>query len=160
MAVSIQLGLVSVIYYWLFDLIVAILCLCSTNLCSLSIIWIIWYKTDRAGERRGEIDYLIKDTSWIADILNWQQKMVVQAPATILFSLFYMVFCTGEMECDTSCKKYLFAGFLCQFREFRGAGLSPEAFLSFGDWLGSEEIRWLRFLGRWSMFIWTFHLFF
>ena len=40
----------------------------------------------------------------------------------------------------------LIVGFLCQFREFRGAGLSPEAFLSIGDWIGSEEIRWLRFL--------------
>jgi len=56
--------------------------------------------------------------------------MAVQAPATILFSLFFMVFCTG---------------FLCQFREFRGAGLSPEAFLSIGDWLGSEEIRFVRY---------------
>ena len=70
--------------------------------------------------------------------------MAVQAPATILFSLFYMVFCTGEIKCATISNNDSIIGFLCQFREFRGAGLSPEAFLSFGDWLGSEEIRWLQ----------------
>ena len=67
-------------------------------------------------------------------------RMVVQASATILFSLFYLVFCTGTLPSiykltDRS------SGFICQFREFRGAGISPEAFLSMRDWLGSEEIR-------------------
>lgn len=50
----------------------------------------------------------------------------MQAPAVQIFTLFYAIFCTG---------------FVCQFREFRGAGLSPEAVLTLGDWLGSEEIR-------------------
>jgi len=56
--------------------------------------------------------------------------MMVEAPATAIFSIFYSVFCTG---------------FLCQFREFRGSGLSPEALLATGDWLGSEQIRFLRY---------------
>jgi len=50
----------------------------------------------------------------------------VDAPATIVFSLFYAVFCTG---------------FIYQSKEFSGAGLSPEIFLSYNDWIGSEELR-------------------
>jgi len=56
--------------------------------------------------------------------------MGVQAPATMVFTLFYAIFCTG---------------FVCQFREFCGAGLSPESVLSWGDWVGSEEIRFFHY---------------
>lgn len=52
----------------------------------------------------------------------------VDAPATIVFSLFYIVFSLG---------------FVYQFKEFVGAGLSPDNLLSIGDWIGSEEIRFV-----------------
>jgi hypothetical protein len=32
-------------------------------------------------------------------------------------------------------------GFIYQSKEFSGAGLSPEIFLSYNDWIGSEELR-------------------
>jgi len=35
------------------------------------------------------------------------------------------------------------AGFAYQSKEFVGAGLSPENILSFRDWIGSEEIRFV-----------------
>jgi len=54
----------------------------------------------------------------------------VDAPATIVFSLFYAVFCTG---------------FIYQSKEFSGAGLSPEVFLSYNDWIGSEELRFFTY---------------
>jgi len=50
----------------------------------------------------------------------------MDAPATIVFSLFYIIFCTG---------------FIYQSKEFSGSGLNPEAFLSYNDWIGSEEIK-------------------
>jgi hypothetical protein len=37
----------------------------------------------------------------------------------------------------------MFAGFAYQSKEFVGAGLSPENILSFRDWIGSEEIRFV-----------------
>jgi hypothetical protein len=37
----------------------------------------------------------------------------------------------------------IFAGFAYQSKEFVGAGLSPENILSFRDWIGSEEIRFV-----------------
>ena len=33
------------------------------------------------------------------------------------------------------------SGFVYQSREFNSAGLSPEALLTYNDWIGSEEIR-------------------
>eukprot|EP00092_Neocalanus_flemingeri_P031314 GFUD01034010.1.p1 GENE.GFUD01034010.1~~GFUD01034010.1.p1 ORF type:complete len:413 (-),score=79.34 GFUD01034010.1:82-1263(-) len=54
----------------------------------------------------------------------------IDAPATIVFSLFYAVFCTG---------------FIYQSKEFSGAGLSPEIFLSYNDWIGSEELRFFNY---------------
>jgi len=54
----------------------------------------------------------------------------IDAPATIVFSLFYAVFCTG---------------FIYQSKEFSGAGLSPEIFLSYNDWIGSEEMRFFSY---------------
>ena len=33
------------------------------------------------------------------------------------------------------------SGFIFQFREFDSAGVSPEALLSYNDWVGSEEVR-------------------
>merc|ERR550519_305967 len=47
-----------------------------------------------------------------------------------LFSHFYAVFCTG---------------FIYQSKEFSGAGLSPEVFLSYNDWIGSEELRFFTY---------------
>ena len=32
-------------------------------------------------------------------------------------------------------------GFIYQSKEFSGAELSPEIFLSYNDWIGSEELR-------------------
>lgn len=52
----------------------------------------------------------------------------VEAPATIVFTLFYVVFSLG---------------FAYQSKEFVGAGLSPENILSFRDWIGSEELRFV-----------------
>ena len=49
--------------------------------------------------------------------------------------VFFLIFINWHYLTDCS------SGFICQFREFRGAGISPEAFLSMRDWLGSEEIR-------------------
>ena len=36
-------------------------------------------------------------------------------------------------------------GFIYQSKEFSGAGLSPEAFLSYNDWIGSEELRFFNY---------------
>jgi hypothetical protein len=52
----------------------------------------------------------------------------IDAPATIVFTLFYGLFCTG---------------FVYQSKEFSGAGISPENFLSYRGWMGSEEIRFV-----------------
>ncbi len=53
----------------------------------------------------------------------------MEAPAGVLFSIFYALFC---------------AGFVLQFREFRGAGLSPENLLS-GLIACSEEVTLVEF---------------
>ena len=66
------------------------------------------------------------------------------APATIVFSLFYAVFCTGKDSLQVSRQELIFlpiSGFIYQSKEFTGAGLSPEVFLSYNDWIGSEELR-------------------
>jgi len=52
----------------------------------------------------------------------------IEAPATIVFSLFYALFCTG---------------FVYQSKEFSGAGITPENFLSYRDWVGSEDMRFI-----------------
>lgn len=54
----------------------------------------------------------------------------MEASSSIVFSLFYTVFCTG---------------FLYQAKEFIGAGLSPESLLSINDWIGSEEMRFFKY---------------
>ncbi|XP_023344212.1 transmembrane protein 129 [Eurytemora carolleeae] len=54
----------------------------------------------------------------------------VDAPATIVFSLFYFIFCIG---------------FVYQSKEFVGLGLSPENILSIKDWVGSEEMDFVNF---------------
>ena len=38
-----------------------------------------------------------------------------------------------------------YLGFIYQSKEFSGAGLSPEAFLSYNDWIGSEEVRFFSY---------------
>lgn len=52
----------------------------------------------------------------------------IEAPATIVFSVFYALFCTG---------------FVYQSKEFIGAGITPENLLSTRDWVGSEEMRFI-----------------
>lgn len=54
----------------------------------------------------------------------------IDAPATIVFTLFYSLFCTG---------------FVYQSKEFSGAGITPENFLSCCDWIGSEDIRFVHY---------------
>jgi len=54
----------------------------------------------------------------------------MEASAAVIFSIFYTIFCTG---------------FLYQAKEFASAGISPEGFLSFRDWIGSEEIRFFQY---------------
>lgn len=57
-------------------------------------------------------------------------KFGLEASASVIFSLFYFIFCIG---------------FIFQFREFDSAGLSPEALLSYNDWIGSEEVRFFSY---------------
>jgi len=52
------------------------------------------------------------------------------ATSSAIFSIFYFIFCLG---------------FVYQSREFRSAGISPEAILSYNDWIGSEEVRFFSF---------------
>jgi len=53
------------------------------------------------------------------------QRFGIEASASAVFSIFYFIFCLG---------------FIYQSREFDSAGISPEAILSYNDWIGSEEI--------------------
>ena len=54
--------------------------------------------------------------------------MAVQAPATILFSLFYMVFCTGEMKCGKKLKMMKFQVFYVNFENFAEQVLAQKHF--------------------------------
>ena len=69
----------------------------------------------------------------------------VDAPATIVFSLFYAVFCTGKRSLEDEKMTGYTLGFIYQSKEFSGAGLSPEVFLSYNDWIGSEELRFFTY---------------
>lgn len=65
----------------------------------------------------------------------------VDAPAGVLFTIFYSLFS---------------AGFLLQFREFRGAGLSPDNLL--GSLIGcSEEVTLIEFHLRKTAFTMVAH---
>lgn len=52
------------------------------------------------------------------------------ATSSAIFSIFYFIFCLG---------------FVYQSREFYSAGISPEAILSYNDWIGSEEVRFFSY---------------
>jgi len=54
----------------------------------------------------------------------------IDAPGTIVFSIFYFVFSLG---------------FVFQFKEFIGLGLTADNLLSFRDWVGSEEISFIQY---------------
>lgn len=54
----------------------------------------------------------------------------IEASGSVIFSIFYFIFCLG---------------FVYQSREFNSAGLSPEALLTYNDWIGSEEIRFFSY---------------
>ena len=53
-----------------------------------------------------------------------------QASASVIFSIFYFIFCLG---------------FVYQSREFDSAGISPEALLTYNDWIGSEDVRFFSY---------------
>ena len=54
----------------------------------------------------------------------------MESSSSVIFSLFYFIFCLG---------------FVYQSKEFDSAGLSPEAILSYNDWIGSEEVRFFSY---------------
>ena len=71
---------------------------------------------------------------------------MVQASSSTIFSIFYFIFSLGmiifrRLFFINLHNTILISGFIFQFREFDSAGLSPEALLSYNDWVGSEEVR-------------------
>ena len=67
---------------------------------------------------------------------------MVQASSSTIFSIFYFIFSLGRIIYLKTFHSYIpISGFIFQFREFDSAGLSPEALLSYNDWVGSEEVR-------------------
>ena len=108
----------------------------------LSITLFMWLLSERRNLWHRTIDYLLSSVELQIKIETKRWRCKRQPP----FSSPSSTWSFAQVRCNVpKFESNKISGFLCQFREFRGAGLSPEAFLSFGDWLGSEEIRWLRF---------------
>ena len=65
----------------------------------------------------------------------------IQASSSTIFSIFYFIFSLGKIIEAFHQLNSQISGFIFQFREFDSAGVSPEALLSYNDWVGSEEVR-------------------
>ena len=70
---------------------------------------------------------------------------MIQASSSTIFSIFYFIFSLGKISYMSIDPHPLISGFIFQFREFDSAGLSPEALLTYNDWIGSEEVRLFMF---------------
>ena len=53
--------------------------------------------------------------------------------------------CNVQLSADYYYNYNEMEGFIYQSKEFSGAGLSPEIFLSYNDWIGSEEMRFFSY---------------